>query len=359
MLRTLLVLLTFTLCQGNEQTCALHFDMQYGGLFADCTGRKLQHVPDYLPENITALDMSENNLKILTNNTFYKFRKLIYLNINRNPLSELEPEAFRGLFSLTKLLLARNKLRSNRVSFPEEVFRDLVSLQTLNLEKTEMSSYPDWVFPHLVKLHSLYIDSVPDPLFGPGFSNLTNLKVLQMDSRFIYGGKCSTENLRNETFQSLNETKLQVLVLNHCGIEDCEPGVLEPLLFLKQLELTHNHIGNHNALRLLYPFVNLNMTRIWFNGTYKNKMRDEKDLVDKSLTKESMHYLTKICVTEVSLRSNQLYLVEYAAVYQDPFESCLKVLDLSDNIFVGDVFVLGFFLLDFPNLNISIAACRK
>ncbi|XP_067675981.1 toll-like receptor 4 [Haliotis asinina] len=350
MLRILLVSLTFTFCHGNEQTCALHFDMQYGGLFADCTGRKLQQVPDYLPENITALDISENDLTVLTNKTFYRYRKLIFLNINMNPLSKLEPEAFRGLFNLTKLLLARNKLRSDNVSFPNDVFRDLMSLQTLNLEKTEMSSYPDWVFPPLVKLHSLYIDSVSDPMFGPGFSKLESLKLLQMDSRFMYGGGCSIEKLRNETFQSLNETKLEVLVLNHCSdLDNSALGVLEPLMFLKELELTHNHIGNHNALYLLHPFVNRNMTRIWFNGTYRYKMHDEKDLVDKSLTKESMRYLNKICVTELSLRNNQLYLIEYAAVYKDPFESCLKVLDVSDNYFVGDAGAL-FFFFRFSNL---------
>ncbi|XP_067675984.1 toll-like receptor 4 [Haliotis asinina] len=343
MLRTLLVLLTVKLSQGNEQICDLHFERQNGSLFADCSRRKLLQVPDYLPENITALDISENDLTVLKNNAFDKFGNLIYLNINMNPLSKLEPEAFRGLFNLTKLLLARNKLQSSRSCFPNNVFRDLVSLQTLNLEKTGMDSYPDWVFPPLVKLRSLFIDSVPDPVFGPGFSKLASLKLLQMDSRFMYGGGCSIEKLKNETFQSLNETKLEVLVLNHCSnLHYCEPGVLEPLMSLTELELTHNQIGNHNALHLLYPFVNRNMRKIWFNGTFKYEVQHEKELVDRALTKESTRYLNKICVTEVSVRENRLYLVELASIYKDPFESCLKVLDASENYFAGDLGVLLF-----------------
>ncbi|XP_046326498.2 toll-like receptor 4 [Haliotis rufescens] len=350
MLRALLVLLTVNLCQGSGHVCDLYFDKQYGGIFADCTGRKLQQVPNYLPGNITALDISGNDLTIVQNNTFYKFNKLIYLNMNMNHLSKFEPRAFSGLFNLTTLLLARNKLRDDKVSFPDELFQDLMSLQTLNIEQNEMSSYPDWVFLPLVNLHSLYIDSVPAPLFGSGFSKLANLKLLQMDSQFLYGGTCSTAHLTNETFQSLNETKLEVLILNFCiGLSYCEYGVLEPLIFLKHLELTHNQIGIHNALHLLHPFVKQNMNRIWFNSTFKFKMQNENDIVDRVLTKQSMRYLTQICVTEVSLRSNQLYLIEFASIYRDPFEGCVKVLDVSDNYIVGDLATI-FFLSRFSKL---------
>ncbi|XP_046325589.2 toll-like receptor 4 isoform X1 [Haliotis rufescens] len=350
MLRALLVLLTVKLCEGNEQSCGLYFDKQYGGFFADCTGRKLQQVPNYLPGNITALDISGNDLTIVQNNTFYKYNKLIYLNMNMNLLSKFEPRAFSGLFNLTTLLLARNKLRDDKVSFPDELFQDLMSLQTLNIEQNEMSSYPDWVFLPLVNLHSLYIDSVPAPLFGPGFSKLANLKLLQMDSRFLYGGICSTTQLTNETFQSLNETKLEVLILNFCSdLSQCESGVLEPLIFLKHLELTHNRIGIHNVLHLLHPFAKQNMKRILFNHTQKFKMQDEKDIVDRVLTKQSMRYLTKICVTEVSLRSNQLYLIEFPSIYPDPFEGCLKKIDLSENYIIGDVGIF-FFLFRFTEL---------
>ncbi|XP_071115230.1 toll-like receptor 4 [Haliotis cracherodii] len=350
MLKALLVLLTVKLCEGNEESCGLYFDKQYGGFFADCTGRKLQQVPNYLPGNITALDISGNDLTIVQNNSFYKFNKLIYLNMNMNHLSKFEPRAFSGLFNLTTLLLARNKLKDHKMSFPDELFHDLVSLHTLNLEQNEMSSYPDWVLLPLVNLHSLYIDSVPAPLFGPGFSKLANLKLLQMDSRFLYGGTCSTTQLANETFQSLNETKLEVLILNFCSdLSRCESGVLEPLILLKHLELTHNQIGIHNALHLLHPFVKQNMKRIWFNGTYKFKMQDEKDIVDRVLTKQSMRYLTQICVTEVSLRNNQLYVIEFPSIYQDPFIGCLKKIDLSDNYFIGDVGIM-FFLFRFSEL---------
>ncbi|XP_046326503.2 toll-like receptor 2 isoform X1 [Haliotis rufescens] len=350
MLRALLVLLTVNLCQGSGHVCDLYFDKQYGGIFADCTGRKLQQVPNYLPGNITALDISGNDLKIVQNNTFYKFNKLIYLNMNMNLLSKFEPRAFSGLSNLTTLLLARNKLRDHKMSFPDELFQDLMSLQTLNIEQNEMSSYPDWVFLPLINLHSLYIDSVPAPLFGSGFSKLANLKLLQMDSRFLYEGTCSTAHLTNETFQSLIETKLEVLILNFCSdLSHCESGVLAPLIFLKHLELTHNQIGIHNALHLLHPFVKQNMKRIWFNGTFKFKMQDEKDIVDRVLTKQSMRYLTQICVTEVSLRGNQLYLIEYQSLYKDPFEGCLKKLDLSDNYVVGDAGIM-FFLFRFSEL---------
>ncbi|XP_046325594.2 toll-like receptor 3 [Haliotis rufescens] len=334
----LIILLTLSYCHAKNHACGLHNDQQYG-LFADCKGRQLQHIPYDLPCNITALDISENILTSLSNGIFQKFPNLTYLNLNSNSLSQIESGVFRGLFNLTVLLLARNKLDD---SFPDDIFHDLKNLHTLNLEKNGMTSYPDRVFPPLINLHSLYLDSIPEPVLGSGFSKLANLKVLQIDSRFAYGGDCSIEKLKNTTFQSLNETRLEVLIMNHCNVKYCETGVLKHLMFLKHLELCNNGIGIQKSLHLLYPFVGRNMSRIWFDGSFTFPTQHKGDIDDHVITSESTKYLTQICVSELSLRQNGIYLIETGSVNKDPFRGCIEVLDVSKNIIVGDV---GFFVI--------------
>ncbi|XP_046365439.2 toll-like receptor 4 [Haliotis rufescens] len=331
----ILIMVAVRISKVNTHVCTFHD--QYGELFVDCRGRQLQQVPDDLPRNITSLDISDNQITVLRNMTFQNLNCLTHINLNNNLLITMEPDALVGIFSLTTLLLASNKLSQHNNCLPEGLFRDLGNLHTLNLENNKMKAYPDLVLAPLTKLHSLYIDPVPDAVFGSGFSKLTNLKVLKMD-----GGHCSLEKLTNETFQSLNETKLEVLLLNHCHhLTLCESGVLEPLPFLKHLELTNNAIGIQKVLHLLYPLVGRIMTRIWLNNTFKTPARLKEDVDDRILTEHSTRFLTQICVLELSLKGNRICLIETGSLNKSPIRECLEVFDLSENRLIGDArFVL-------------------
>ncbi|XP_071113810.1 toll-like receptor 4 [Haliotis cracherodii] len=329
----ILIMVAVRISKVNTYVCTFHD--QYSGLFVDCTGRQLLHVPDDLPRNTTSLDISENQITVVRNMTFQNFSCLKYINLNNNSLITMERDAFFGVHSLTTLLLASNTLSHNN-SLPEGLFRELGNLHSLNLENNKMKAYPDLVLAPLTKLHSLYIDPVPDAVFGSGFSKLTNLKVLKMD-----GNKCSLTKLTNETFQGLNETKLEVLLLNHCNhLRFCETGVLEPLPFLKHLELTNNAIGIQRVLHLLYPLVGRNMTRIWLNSTLKTQARLKEDVEDRMLTEHSTRFLTQICVSELSLKGNRICLIETGSLNKSPIRDCLEVIDGSENRLLGDPYFM-------------------
>ncbi|XP_071113808.1 toll-like receptor 4 [Haliotis cracherodii] len=330
----ILIIVAVRISKVNTHVCTFH---DQNGEFVDCRGRQLLQVPDDLPRNITSLDISDNQITVLRNMTFQNLNCLTHINLNNNLLITMEPDALVGVFSLTTLLLASNKLSQHNNCLPEGLFRDLGNLHTLNLENNKMKAYPDLVLAPLTKLHSLYIDPVPDAVFGSGFSKLTNLKVLKMD-----GGHCSLEKLTNGTFQSLNETKLEVLLLNHCHhLTLSETGVLEPLPFLKHLELTNNAIGIQNVLHLLYPLVGRNMTRIWLNNTFKTPACFKEDVDDRILTEHSTRFLIQICVSELSLKGNRICLIETGSFNKSPIRECLEVFDLSENRLIGDArFVL-------------------
>ncbi|XP_071113812.1 toll-like receptor 4 [Haliotis cracherodii] len=335
----ILIMVAVRISKVNTHVCTFH--EQHRGLCVDCRGRQLLYIPDDLPWNVTSLDISDNQITVVRNLTFQNCGCLKYINLNNNLLITMEPDALVGVFSLTTLLLASNKLSHNNNSLPEGLFRDLGNLHTINLENNKMKAYPDLVLAPLTKLHSLYIDPVPDAVFGSGFSKLTNLKVLKMD-----GGHCSLEKITNETFRRLNETKLEVLLLNHCHhLTLCETGVLDPLPFLKHLELTNNAIGIQNVLHLLYPLVGRNMTRIWLNNTFKTKPRFKEDVDDRILTEYSTRFLAQICVSELSLKGNRICLIETSSFNKSPIRECLEVFDLSENRLIGDLGVLVIFAL--------------
>ncbi len=154
---------------------------------------------------------------------------------------------------------------------------------------------------------------------------------------------CPLEKLTNETFRGLNGTQLEVLLLNHCHhLTSCDTGILEPLPFLKHLELTNNRVGIHKVLYLLYPFVGKNMTRIWLNNTSKYVVRFKEDLEDRMITEHSTRFLTQICVSELSLRSNSISLIEAGSLNKFPLRECVEVIDLSENHLDGNAFLVLF-----------------
>ncbi|XP_067674472.1 toll-like receptor 4 [Haliotis asinina] len=325
----ILVVVAVRISIVNAHICT--FRDQDDGLSVDCTGKQLHQIPKDLPINMTSLNISDNMITAVKNRTFQTFTHLRYINLNNNLLTKMEPDAFVGVFSLTNLSLASNKLHKG--SLTEGLFRDLVNLVTLNLQNNKIGEYPDLVLAPLTKLHSLYIDPVPGAVFGPGFSELTNLKVLNMDV-----DHCSLEQITNETFRGLNGTNLEVLLLNHCHqLTSCETGVLEPLPHLKHLELTNNGIGIHKVLSLLYPYVGRNMTRIWLNNTFKLQgVRVKEDLEDRMITEHSTRFLAQICVSELSFKGNRISLIEAGSLNKSPIRECVEVGDVSQNRITGD-----------------------
>lgn len=107
---------------------------------ADCSHLKLSQIPSDLPTNITALDISHNQLKQLPPVNLTKYSQLMYLDAGFNTISKLQSDLCQKLPLLKVLKLPRNQL----YLLPDNVFNYCTDLTELNLgfNKIEVKNDP-------------------------------------------------------------------------------------------------------------------------------------------------------------------------------------------------------------------------
>lgn len=100
------------------------------------------------------IDLKNNGLMFLGNDTFRKTTGLQNLDLSSNLISELPPEVFCGLTSLTTLDISNNKIeRLNK-----GVFDDLSSLKILNLGTNSITHIESGTFSLLQQLEVIRLD---------------------------------------------------------------------------------------------------------------------------------------------------------------------------------------------------------
>lgn len=165
----------------------------------------LDKIPIF-PSNVCSLDLRYNAIKTVPNRSMENLSHLVKLDLSYNILNKLEPEAFFGLKNLKRLMMNKNYLHYNLISFPSKIFRSLSSLEYLDVGSNNMHNtnhhfkFPDDVISELTSLKSINLDiiasgqkSVP---FGRRFSELTSLRKIKTDF-------CSLDTLSNITFAAL------------------------------------------------------------------------------------------------------------------------------------------------------------
>ncbi|XP_078696750.1 uncharacterized protein LOC144924920 [Branchiostoma floridae x Branchiostoma belcheri] len=101
---------------------------------ADCFLTGLTQVPSNLPQDLIKLDLSDNDIRTLRNNSFSYLHLLEVLNLEANQLSVIEPAAFYNLSNLKMMLLTDNRLSY----LPAGLFASLPTLQKLDLSKNSL-----------------------------------------------------------------------------------------------------------------------------------------------------------------------------------------------------------------------------
>lgn len=231
---------------------------------ANCSYRNLTTLPeDGIPYTVTHLLIQGNFLTKLRNNSFTNYTLLRVLDLSRNALSEVEEFAFSGLENLIVLNLTHNSLKMTNDTFPENIFRSLIRLEELKINKNNNSckypdglDYPDRALSHLRSLKKLSMDGLYNKDFGPGFQNLTSLVNLSMAG--FDTGCCKMNQLTNVTFRYLSQ--LKHLNISKCYIKGnyIDREAFSPLQNLVSLDLTHNEdIDIENLDNTFYSLRNI------------------------------------------------------------------------------------------------------
>ncbi|XP_067885523.1 CD180 antigen [Heterodontus francisci] len=170
--------------------------------------------------NLTSLDLSNNRLTALQDNSFQWLHSLEYLQLENNSIRHVTPKTFAGLENLKGLNLKKGLTMQDIPNKIESVIDDysfqwLKNLVNLNLE-----------------------DNIIGAIRANTFSGLTSLKYLS-----LYNCLVGLKTISNETFKSLAESPLVSLNLTKTKISKLQHGAFSWFKNLKKLDIGLNSIA--------------------------------------------------------------------------------------------------------------------
>eukprot|EP00057_Strongylocentrotus_purpuratus_P011376 XP_011665850.1 PREDICTED: leucine-rich repeat-containing protein 15 [Strongylocentrotus purpuratus] len=203
------------------------------GLEIACTSKQLDRVPEALPADTLYLDLSDNRITHLHDDSFKNLTMLRELVITHNQMQTMDEDVFYDTTSLEMLDLSDNLIEIITAAH----FDNLQKLTLLRLSRNHFRCEGGDCFRNLVSLRELELVACGITELTPDlFSNLHSLSVLriyrinlmrghyrQRTSRPLANFYCSHLLTRNhrESYRNMN------------GLRDC-----------KDLYLSSNHISN-------------------------------------------------------------------------------------------------------------------
>ncbi|XP_071181796.1 toll-like receptor 3 [Mytilus edulis] len=301
---------------------------------ADCSNMGLVHVPQNLPRNITALDLSRNDITGITNEAFVNYKNLLELNLNSNKISLISNSSFKGLGNLQSLEMADNCLNPSEM-YTIDLFMPLKKLNILNIRRnmdqpTKFSTifmYPDQALGVLQQLTQLSIDLMPKPKFGQGFKLLQRLQRIEFQS-------CYVVSLTNETFKFFSSS-VETLLMQNCRLNfvRVETGSLLPFPELKVVDFSDTFMHLKQALLLLNPYTNKNMSTINFHHVSDVVIDNKEFPYSLIVTTEMTKYLQTICVENLDLSQNGIVDYVPGSLFNFRFPECIQHLSVRANRF--------------------------
>ncbi|XP_034382741.1 leucine-rich repeat-containing G-protein coupled receptor 5-like [Cyclopterus lumpus] len=196
----------------------------------DCSDLGLREVPQNLSVFTSYLDLSMNNLTVLTSGALTDLHFLEELRLAGNDLSLIPRGAFTGLYNLKVLMLQNNQL----MSVPAEAFNNLHNLQSLRLDANHISRVPIGCFSGLRSLRHLWLDD--NALTEVPTEALMELPALQaMTLALNHIG-----HVPDRAFSRMG--RLVVLHLNNNGIVSMGTNCFHGLHSLETLDLNYNNL---------------------------------------------------------------------------------------------------------------------
>ncbi|XP_052100828.1 toll-like receptor 1 [Mytilus californianus] len=300
---------------------------------ANCKNIGLTKVPTFLPNDINILDLSENNIKNLSNYDFERYRILEKLIIKKNKLHHIEEKSFVGLNRLKFLDMSENKLNLLH-SYTSEKFLPLVNLTNLDIRRnikqpsdTNLYHYPDNAFAVLEQLNFFALDMAPNPSFGKGFRILKKLKSLTFELCFLkYLNKSVFENFSS----NINELNLTGCRLHLVHVEN---DILLPFPKMTKLNLEGTCMHLKQALNILSPYSGKRFKLINFGGLSCPVFNNENNNFVLTITKEMMQYLKTICVEWLHLSDNGIVDFEKDSLLSFDRPECIEHIFFKGNRF--------------------------
>ncbi len=206
---------------------------------------------------LVLIDLSKNPLKVLRNVSFANLRgcsKLNELILSQCGIREIEADAFRPLKSLESLKLDSNVLNITKIEKAFHGLRFAYNLTKLNLKGLNLEGLKTTTFQSLENTSVSYLQATATKLYkirSNTFRHLPNLKYLSLSS-------CLISSLEPDAFQNLNKLERLDLTGNRL-FESLDARKLH-LMSVRTLLLGHNlfanrlHVDNFRHFRQVEEF---------------------------------------------------------------------------------------------------------
>ncbi|XP_034069269.1 toll-like receptor 8 [Gymnodraco acuticeps] len=199
--------------------CDVTADNNSNVLF-DCGGRRLQEVPDGITNNAT------------------------YLNLSDNLICHICNDSLSNLLNLTQLDLSRAN-NDNTVNITVNAFKDLTKLRELRLSGTGLEEIPANLPP---SLEIIELNSNNITLLIGSFDCLANITQLVLARNCYYSNPCKTSVNMENRLEVMS--KLKHLDLSYNNLTEVPKGFPQSLGVLK---LDHNRINHIRDGFLMLP----------------------------------------------------------------------------------------------------------
>jgi len=228
-----------------------------GDLTVSCRRVGLISIPKNIPKDVVHLDLSRNSLSSLPPDAFSNLKQLRTLKLSKNRLTTLPHSLFTNMKQLKRIALFQNSLKK----LPKGIFDGLTELEGLllsnnKIETIENDTLKDLTQLKFLSLHTNNIQSLPPHLFT-GLDQVTRVQLynnrLSTIPRSLFAplnNSLRTLELHNNNFQTLEREmfeeglrKLERLTLGDNSITKLKAGVLNGLVNLKWLDLKRNLIS--------------------------------------------------------------------------------------------------------------------
>ncbi|KAM9181463.1 toll-like receptor 8 [Dugong dugon] len=292
---------------------------QNGSVLADCNNRRLQEVPQTVGRYVTELDLSDNFIKHITN------------------------ESFQGLQNLTKINLNHNAMNNDGMNITDGAFLHLKSLRALLLEDNQLHQIPAGL-PKSLKELSLIQNNIT-VVTKKNTSGLKNLESLYLGWNCYFGHDCKKIfNIENGTFEKL--THLKVLSLSFNDLSHVPPKLPRSLTELYLSNTNIQNIGQEDFKELK------NLTILDLSGNcprcFNAPFPCKPCYGNSSIQIHPLAFQTLTQLRYLNLSSTSLQKIPATWFYN---MSQLKVLYLEFNYLVHEI-ASGAFLRYLPSLEI-------
>lgn len=202
---------------------------------------------------LLSLDLRQNNnLVHLNDSEFNGMPGLQTLQLDRCQLSFVTNQTWSALQNLTALHLSHNKFKR----FPDFAFSPLRSLQFLFLSKNPITELSAMAFHGLDSLKELNVAGCWIVQIDKySFAQFPNLEILDL-------GYNNLRTLKSKTFHFLK--KLQVLILSQNRLNSIEKNAFSGLTYLTELDLAYNILSSFSA-SIFLGLENLEVLNLSFN----------------------------------------------------------------------------------------------